>query len=147
MTVKATNQIPADAYELAKREMIEIKNKAQKYSTLFSSDSLFTDVFQCLRFLDEASENLNSFKDVAGLAAYAQDQEGDGTYNPVTEFNSLIALIDDAEAWIVANIPKDGNDYILVYKIASNALSPRTFTIAQLSTLVTKLNSIDAFIE
>lgn len=84
-----------------------------------------------------------------GLVDYANAQHPDvPTYDVVTEYNAVMSEIDNALAWIAANIPADGSGYELVYQRNPDGSKVyREFTPAQTTGLRTTLSAIEALIE
>ena len=89
-------------------------------------------------------DQLNAIKSVSGIADYARSQESDQGYDVATEFNGVISAIDSVIAELVTSIPKDASGYLLVYKInVDGSLEPRAFTGANLSTIRSRLHTIE----
>lgn len=101
-------------------------------------------------FLADAKLALNTASSVTGIAAYAQQQIGDDTFDIVESFTTMVAQIDATTAWFVANFPKDGNGFLLA-KIFAGANNGRTqdrqFTPAQTAGLRTVLVALIATID
>ena len=95
------------------------------------------------------AQNLKTFRDklaeistTPGIAAYAQEQEDDVTYDVAAEFTAMLAAIDACVNQIVADMPDDGT-YILAYSInPDGSLTPRNFTGAQLATTISTLTAV-----
>lgn len=80
-----------------------------------------------------------------GLAQFARDQKNNQTLDVVTEFNNVIAAIDNVTAWIQANFPNTGG-FLLAQSFGASSLTDREFTPAQLTGYVTQLDSLIALI-
>ncbi len=149
MAFKASNVIPDKAFTDAKSIAVSVKRTAQRSATDFTSiggDS--NDIFGLLSSLLNNRERLFDLRDTPGLGAYAQEQESDGTYDVVAEFNAMIALIDATTDALIAAIPKDGSGYLLMETInAEGSRVPRTFTVGNLSGIKDLLVALVAGIE
>lgn len=82
-----------------------------------------------------------------GLEDYVKAQYADSAINIVTEYNTMIAAVDAAIAWIAGNVPKSGG-YVQLDQWANNGtITRRTFSTASLAGLRTVLDSVAATIE
>jgi len=135
MAFLATNQLPADAYEKAKRQAVQLKNLAVSRSTEFASGAAANVILATADNITAMRDNLNTYKAVPGIAAYAADQEDDPLYDVAAEFTAMIAAADAVIANIGTTMPTDGT-YSLIVTVETDAtLTWRTFTGVQLATL------------
>lgn len=142
MAFRASNTVPVQAYERAKNTASRIKNQQLSIISKISGGANADVVIDILRHLVSVRAELEAFKAVPNLAAYAKAQESDDQYDVVVEFNALIAAIQDAEDWIKLALPVDQNGFLLIYKLINNQLDPRQFTSTQIGPLVIKLQTI-----
>ena len=103
-----------------------------------------------LQLLDNLRQATTAFQGVAaipGIAAYAQAQFNDATYNIATEFTTMTNALAAALSWITTNFPKDAQGFSQSYTInADGSKTPASFTSAQTAGLVTALNAVAATI-
>src|ERR1044071_9190758 len=64
-------------------------------------------------FISDARTRMQIASSVSGLAAFAQQQINDATFDISASFTSMMTQIDATSAWFVANFPKDGNGFLL----------------------------------
>jgi hypothetical protein len=82
-----------------------------------------------------------------GLAQYARDQENDQAYNVVAEYTAMNNAMVSARDSLISMFPKDGNGFLLYQTLnAQGQIGTRTFTAAQLASVVTLLNNVIATI-
>lgn len=81
-----------------------------------------------------------------GLAQFARDQKNNQSLDIVTEFNAVIAAIDQVTSWIDSNFPKDGSGFLLERTLGADGPLERQFSTAQLATFRTQLDSLIATI-
>lgn len=86
---------------------------------------------------------------VPGVAQYARDQYDDQQYNVATEFTAMLAAIDAVIAAIHAGFPVDNTGGEAKEKVlnADGSITMRTFSAAQLASVTTLLQALDAAIE
>lgn len=148
MAFKASNVLPAVEYENAKRVAVQLKSQAQYRSTAFASGATSAEILSMVDQLRTLRAKLDAAKAVPGIAAYAQAQENDGTYDVATEFTAMIAAIDAVITEVVTTFPKDVNGWMLINSInADGTLAPRAFTGAQLANIRSLLDSLAAAID
>ena len=106
MAFRATNVVPANAYNLVKRAAVQLKINCQSFVTTLQTSGADYDFLRGIYLtLTRAREQFDTLKTTPGLAAYAQSQEDDPTYDVASEFVSMLAAIDAATAWMDANVP------------------------------------------
>ena len=144
MTFRASNQIPANAYDNAKNEALRVKNYCQLAVSKLQNSVTSSQIIKLVGGLSVFIERLSRIKSIAGITAYAKEQEVDQNYDVVAEFNSLVALIEDSRDWVVDNFPKDANGYLLSEKWdnKSSGVTERTFNTAATADFVTKLKAV-----
>lgn len=147
MAVKARKNIPAYALPHLDFAAIRAADRAQQAVTDIGAGADVNKILSILHQLNADRDNIVEFKDVPGLREYAQAQRNDGVYEIVTEYQALLALIDDAITFIRSAIPVDGAGYLLAYKLVDDKLAPRTFGAGAVSGLVTKLQAISDHVE
>ncbi len=102
---------------------------------------------EVLRYLIVARDTFAAAAGLSGIAAYVAEQRGVTEQAVVTAFSGMSAAVNSAIAWIVANMPKDANGYLLVRQIEAGGVMPyRTFTPAQTAGLRAALSAVEATI-
>lgn len=77
----------------------------------------------------------NTTKALPGLAAYARGQFGDGAYDVVAEFNSMVSALQAVQTWLTTNIPSNA------VNLSGGVLNGNTYTPAQTSALRTLIDT------
>jgi hypothetical protein len=148
MSFRATTDLPAVGLRRAKQLASQFKVYLQARRPLFvagtTADTVLATYFDSVRFRD----SLTAIAAIPGIAAYAQAQENDGSYDVVSEFTALIADVDAMTAEISSTFPADGSGYLLDRQLAPDgkSLVYRDFTGPQLATLVTLVDAVLAAI-
>lgn len=100
--------------------------------------------------LAEIKASLQACAAVQGIQAYAQAQINDNTINVATEFNAMIAALDNVTSWLLANFPKTPTTNELRAKLFAGDNSGRTtdvvFSAAATSGFRTQLDALLATI-
>ena len=106
---------------------------------------------QILDFLTRLADNraeLARYTQVAGLAAYAQEQINDPALDVAAAFVAMRDQADACRDWAIANFPKDGNGFLLARTfLADGRTQDRQFTAAALAPFRTQLQSLIATID
>lgn len=122
-----------------------VKLQAQGAVSILASNVNANQIFQ---MLDDIRSQLSVFNQVAaipGIAAYAQAQFNDVSYNVAVEFTTMVNAVQSVTDWVVTNFPKDAQGFVQAHKInADGSRTPTVFTPAQTSGLVTALNAVIA---
>ena len=142
MAFRASNLLPEKGYAEARQIAVNIKRSSNDYIAKLAGGTDADSILSALWFFVRNSNRLNELATIPGIGDYAKEQENDPTYDVAAEFTALVALIDDAEAWIRTALPVDGDDYLLIYELNTNSLIARGFTAGQVAPLVTKLQAI-----
>lgn len=146
MAFRATSSIAAGEYQRAKQLAVQVQSLATTRSAAFTaSGATYSEIQTVIDNLANYSAWFDEIKTTAGILQYAKDQEDDQTYDVAAEFNALIAAIDATILQLSTDLPKDGNDWLLVNKINANGtLVPRNFTAGALATTIANLDAIAA---
>jgi len=147
MTVKAHEYIPAYALEHLDFASIRASDRALAAAVDIVGGADINKILSILHQLKADRVNILEYNSVPGLREYAQAQRNDATYEIVTEYQALLALVDDAITNIRSSIPVDGSGYLLVYQLVDDKLSPRVFPAGQTAALATKLQAIADYVE
>ena len=143
MAFKATQATQAQGLMMAMRQAAWIKQEAQSAVAMLQSTVTANQIFQ---IVDNLRSPLQVFAQVAaipGIAAYAQTQFNDPTYDVATEFTGMVNAVQGVVDWIVANFPKDAGGFAQAYTLASDgSRTPATFTPAQTAGLTTAINNV-----
>lgn len=136
-------QALADAMGMA----ASIKGLLQSYATALAGNVTSDQVFQLVDNIRAVLVNFNRDAAVPNIAAYAQAQFNDSTYNVATEFTNMVNALNAVVSWVVTNFPKDAGGFIQAYTInADGSRSPASFTSAQTGGLLTAVNNAIATI-
>jgi len=148
MAFLASNQIPADAYQKAKRTAIKIDDKCAEWIGLLASDINADQIWAWYREVKWAYDTLGECAAVPGIAAYAIEQEGDPTYDVAAEFATMRGAIFDAASWVYNAIPRDVNGYTLTHTTTVlGERVPRVFPPAQTAPLIPLLEAVQIAID
>ena len=146
MALRASNAVPARAYEEIKGVALQLQRQAQSRASSWASGGSASEV---LAVLDNAVANkarLQTLAAVPGVAAYAQAQENDPGYDIIAEYNALISAIDGVINEIVTTMPTSNpGGFVEAFTLAADgSVTYRTFTAGQLSGVITALNAVVA---
>jgi hypothetical protein len=141
-----TAQNAAEAFTLAKNLARGVKQTAQSNAAAFASTTNRDQVLALAVNLREWRIGLAAARDVPGVGQYARDQYADQTYDVAAEFTAMLAAIDAVITEIHASFPVDNTGGEVKERVlnADGSITMRTFTAAQLATLVTRLQTLDA---
>ena len=148
MAFKASNVLPAIAYADLKREAVRLKTYCNSKASQLQSGGDTDQIIRILADIKSFEDAFSRFTGVAGLAAYAIEQENDASYDVVAEFAALTTSLTSVKSWIMANFPKDSNGYLLGWTLntQTNLVETRQFTTAQTSSLRDNLLSVSALV-
>lgn len=91
-------------------------------------------------FLAAAYAQLTAFAAVPNIAAYAQTQINNPSFDVVSAFNTMMSAMQATSQWVITNFPKDGNGNILGLTFNGDGSQGWTsFTTAQTAGLVSQL--------
>jgi len=108
MAVRATNEVTSDAYIVIKRTASQLKVNVDAWIPFLAANTVGYDYVNGMyQHLYNADAKIDTLKTTSGLAAYAQDQEDDSSYDFQTEVVALLVSVTDAFTWIEDNIPLD----------------------------------------
>ena len=142
MAFRANTATQAQGLLSAMQQAVFVKQSAQIAVQLLTGTVTANQVFQ---IVDNLRSPLQIFAQVAaipGIAAYAQAQFNDATYDVATEFTNMVNTINAVVNWVVTNFPKDTGGFAQAYTLASDgSRTPVTFTPAQTAGLTTALNA------
>jgi len=143
MAFRANTATQAQGLLSAMQQAVFVKQSAQIAVQLLTGTVTANQVFQ---IVDNLRSPLQIFAQVAaipGIAAYAQAQFNDATYDVATEFTNMVNTINAVVNWVVTNFPKDSGGFAQAYTLAADgSRTPVTFTPAQTAGLTTALNAV-----
>ena len=143
MAFRANTATQAQGLLSAMQQAVFVKQSAQIAVQLLTGTVTANQVFQ---IVDNLRSPLQIFAQVAaipGIAAYAQAQFNDATYDVATEFTNMVNTINAVVNWVVTNFPKDTGGFAQAYTLAADgSRTPVTFTPAQTAGLTTALNAV-----
>lgn len=148
MPIPASTIAIHNAWQQAASSCLQITNICRGAITTLQSGNVSTDwVFNLLDQLNGSIANLNTMKAVAGIDAYASSQwptyTGSFSADITTTQNAITTCIN----WVSSNFPKDAGGFLEGYTLnADGSRTPRQFTPAQTTGLVTQLQSVLAMI-
>lgn len=150
MALRASTQSVADAYANILRQAVATKAYMTARKTQFQQPTTNADAG--LAVIQHCQQVLALFAGWAatpGLAAYAQQQTNDPTYDVAAEYtamrNALQALRDD----LISRFPKsvDANLWLQYQQLqADGSITVRTFTAAQLAPTLPLIDAVTASI-
>lgn len=143
MAFKASNQIAADAYANIKRQAAATKkymnDQAAAMQAATSPAWVPLGVIQHLR---DVIVLMDGWAATPGLAVYAQTQENDVTYDVAAEYQAMRTAMASARDTLIGIFPTSGG-YLAYQTIAADGtLGVRTFTSAQLASVVTQCQNV-----
>jgi len=143
MTLQSSNAMLA--YTLIRGSAANWKIQAQNANITLGGSSVSSEfIFRLLDQLSAAVIALNTWKNVAGLNAYATGQGYTGTM--LTDCTATAAAAQACIDWVVANFPNSGGFLQAQTLNADGSRTLRTFTPAQTAGLQTTMTSFVATI-
>jgi len=126
----------------------QVKGMAQNWVALASAGSLNgQQIINMPAGLVQYNNQLSALAATPGLAAYAQAQLGNATFDIATAFTAMQSAITATVQWIAANFPVDSSGFLTYAKFdGSGNVVFTVFTAAQLSGFISQLNSLIATI-
>lgn len=142
MAFRASNQVPGDGYQRAKRIANSVAAQATNWANVFASGGNSNQIFQMVDQFRARRDELLAIRDIPNIGLYAQEQESDVTYDVAQEFNALVSAINAVITEVSTTFPASGG-FLLSHSIDGNGvLSPRQFNAAALSGLRTNLTAL-----
>ncbi|MCP4127335.1 MAG: hypothetical protein GY753_09765 [Gammaproteobacteria bacterium] len=142
MAFKASNYIPARAYDVVRVTAVQLKVNVESFiSTMAGTDVGFEYLRGVYRTLSNADAQFTTLKATPGLADYAKDQEIDPAYDVAAEFIAMQATITAAVNWIDTHVPATAN-VKPPSEWGDGTVTSDVFTPAQTSGLRTRLQSV-----
>lgn len=141
MAFRASNIVPSKGYNEAKEKAWSARLLAQDYLGRIAAGTNADQLFNVVRRLDALASELNSYRTISGIAAYAQDQENDPAYDAAAEFTAVINAVEAARDEIISTFPTSGG-YLLSHSFNGATREPRQFQSASLTVLATRLQAI-----
>jgi parvulin-like peptidyl-prolyl isomerase len=151
MAFIATQLSAAQAFDRLKTQASASKQYLATQRALMVAPSCDAQVpLSVIQHLGQVNALMSAWAGTPGLAAYAQAQYNDATYDVVAEFNNMKTAMQNAQTTLTNMFPKDAsapNPFILYQSIkADGTLLNRTFTAAQLAGAVSTIDSVIATI-
>jgi len=148
MTAKINNPLIKSQYESGVNWIFKIKTQAQSRKTLFESGANAAEVLACGDNLNMMSSNLSPILSYPGINDYAKFFEQDINYDFIAESNVILVAINDVVAEVYSVVPTDVNGWATIIKVNFDLTrAHKDFTIAELASVVAKLDVILAAIE
>lgn len=146
MAFKASGIIASDAFDNIRRQAAASKKYAEQQKAAFQAATVSADtVIAVIQHAATVLPRLEIWSTAPGLLQYAQQQEGDPTYDVQAEYVVMRNAIRDLRDTLIALFPKDGSGFLLYQRLnADGTIDYRTFTAAQLAAT---LPLFDAVIE
>ena len=135
-----------DALASVDRAAANLKQRCSAFRVKSGATSVAADEIteDLLRYLMNAKAVFARAAGLSGIADYVAGQRGTTSEQVVAAFTAMSDAVTSAIAWIAANLPKDGNGYLLVRTIAADGtMAYRTFAPAVLANLRTILQSVE----
>jgi hypothetical protein len=140
-----TRRTLASALDRAQAQASSIKRIAANNRDRMAAGSITASgVFSLLDNLKGARAQFSEAAALPGMGAYAEDQLGRGV---TQEFADMLAAIDAAADWIIANMPSSGGYLQTETLNADGSRTERTFPTSQTGGLRTALDALIATID
>lgn len=148
MAFIATQLSAAQAFDRLKTQASASKQYLSTQRALMVAPTCDAQVpLSVIQHLGQVNALMSAWAGTPGLAAYAQAQYNDATYDVVAEFNNMKTAMQNAQTTLTNMFPKDASSFILYQTIQANgSLLNRTFTAAQLAAAVSTIDSVIATI-
>ena len=144
------NQVDTQSAWLTLRSVAgQIKSRATSLNTQAAAGPIgSTLILDFATFLADAKVALTAASAVPGIAAYAQGQINDNTFDIVASFNAMMAQVNNTTAWIIQNFPNSAGMLLARSFTVDNTgrTQDAVFTSAQTSGLRTILAALIATI-
>lgn len=142
-----TAQTASEAFFDAKAIARGVKQTAQGSIAQFAGTTSRDQVLALVVNLREWRARLAAAAAVPGVGQFAKDQYANQAYDVVAQFAAMLAAVDAVIAQITGSFPKAVSGEVLERVLnADGSITMGTFTAAQLATLVTLLQTLDAAI-
>ena len=143
MTIDVSTSNLQDTLSSFDAVVLRMKKLVDQWISSLGSGSDSQELSVIRRRLADDRATLLLLRDVSGFAAYYRTQRGKpDTYDVIVQTNSLISLIDSATSFM--DIAASGLSNLVTWN--SGVLEPRSFTPANVSGLVTRLQAISNFL-
>jgi len=148
MAFPASVQVKVDGFQKLRRVATDLKQSLETKRNTMSTQSVTGNFI--LSILSQTKEAIGVFETVEaidGIAEYVREQHNDPTIDVVAEFTSMKNAANSVLGWIVSNLPKDNQDYLLLKTIdVDGNITFRQFTPAQTANLRTQIDGLLATI-
>ena len=147
MAFIATQATQAQGLMAAMQQAVWLKQQAQNGVALLTGVASANQIFQLMDNIRAPLTIFNQVAAIPGIAAYAQAQFDDPTYDVAANFTAMVNALNAVVAWVMANFPKDTGGFVQAYTLAANGdRVPVTFTSVQTAGLASALNTLIASI-
>lgn len=147
MTFRASNQSCADAYAALKRQALATRQYMNQQAAAMQAASVSASIpASVIQHLQQVIGLMDAWAAVPGIAAYAQAQENDATYNVANEYTAMRNAMVSARDQLIGMFPTSGGFMAYQSLAADGTITVRTFTSAQLAPVVTLCNNVAATI-
>jgi hypothetical protein len=126
----------------------QVKGQAQNLVSLASGGTLNgQQIVNVPSWLNLQNTQLTALAATPGLAAYAQAQLGNATFDIAAAFSAMQSAITATVQWIVSNFPKDAGNFLnyATFDGSGNVVFT-VFTAGQLAGFISVLNALIATI-
>lgn len=141
----------SQAWLTARNVASGIKDKTQNlHDKCAAGDTSALTILDYATYLADMKLRLDQITSISGIAAYAQAQIDDGTFDVAAEYSAMATQIGVTLSWIDDNFPKDGSGYLLAMKFKAGdpgRTEARQLTTAQTAGLQTALQALLATID
>jgi len=133
-----------NAWEQLRRRAGNVKKQCARFLAIYGAgDAPSNDCVSLVFFLAEHRISIEEYATISGVAEYAKEQLNDPNFDLAAEVAAFGTLVGAVVAMAQADLPKDGNGYLLYTKIAPNGLSNyRVFPGATLTGFRSALSAI-----
>lgn len=137
----------APALDRVSAEMSNLKSYAGNRRSVMAAGNVGSEwILDIWANLFAIKGRLQALGATPGLAAYAQEQYGNGGLDIAAEFTAVLAAIDDVRTNIQSTFPVDGSGYLLARQFGAGVYTERQFTPAQTVNLRGFLSTLESTI-
>ena len=136
------------AWSLARNAAQQVQQQSNALNAQITAGSVSGQaIVNSCSFFATLNVTLTQCAATPGLAAYAQAQINNASFDVTGAFNTMQAALVAVGSWIIGNFPKDGNGNLLYVTFNSSGIPQYlAFTQAQLAPLAALLTALSATI-
>lgn len=149
MAFRATTVVTQQAFDELRRLAVASKAYLQNRRNLLIQATVSSSVLiELINHYRTTLAAMAALASTPGLAAYAQAQVNDPTYDIVAEYVAMRDAMTVARDELIVSFPKDGSGFLLYQQLTGDGtIVLRTFTTAQVASVVSRLDAVVASIQ